>query len=218
MHSNSQKTRISKKSQQQIIVVDSKTRIPPFLIEPPFAKTFRYISTGSGSNVQYTVSDFAQLWCMAATTTSGYSLYAGWRIRRIKLWSVATALNTAATCALEWAGGTNQSLYSGSTKSDQTLSPYEYAHISCKPPPGSSGSFWNNVSTAGGPTNGVIQLTFSANSVLELDMQLVMISCEPAASNNGALTLAAATVGRVYFPSFGRTNFWQCVSPGNNIQ
>jgi hypothetical protein len=190
-----------------------------FRAEPVLRKTFRFADTAAATAplATFDVQDLSRLWMMAATTTLLYSVYTAYRIIRVTVWGAAATLGVPATVALEWTGAPNQSLFAGNAISDSTLSPYEYARVTATPPVGSGAAFWQNVATAGSPTSGLFQLAYPANAIIQIEIDLVMITCQAAATNNGQRVAIGATVGTLYVPNLATSATITAVPPFNSI-
>jgi hypothetical protein len=129
---------------------------------------------------------------MAATATTAYALYGAFRIKEIEMWCAQT--NTAgavlATCAVSFPLGT--SFQSNREFSDSSMSPAYPAHIRVKPPGNEYAAFWSTYTA-----NGYIAFSCTQNTIIDIVVEATLR--DGTASVPAAITVAAATIGAVYY-------------------
>lgn len=141
--------------------------------------------------------------CAVANTTL-YMIADSFKLHSVEVWTPPASQGAAATCSVEWTGG---SFGPAVEVSDTTCSVSEPAHIKTAPPQGSEPSFWSN---ALGSL--VMNLTCPVGSIIDVVASHVLADDATAGATYG---VAAAVLGAMYYPPLdGTTDKYLPVSLG----
>ncbi len=193
---NMAKTSRKSRKQPQSSSLTRSVNIPPYRSDLLVTNAhYRYRTTGGhGASIQALYIG-QSLGAMAATTTSVYPLFSHFRIRKVEIWGFCGA-SPPGTLSLEWtpstASGTGN-FNSGYELSDTSLSTSFPTHISTTPPPNSQAAFWQRFA---GNTTVLFNLSSSDAMVVDLYVDMVL---QDDGTAGAAITVAAATVGAVYY-------------------
>lgn len=157
--------------------------------------TQRFVCSTIGGVSQRAISinDLFDLKFVAATPTTGYRLFAGCKVRRVKIWAANTSATASNTVQVEWE---NVSPTIGSNSrivSDTAVGVTNVAYISARPPPGSFAEEWLGT---GAGTVQVFTITCPEGAIVDVSYTVALRDDENASSVTR--TVAAASVGALY--------------------
>lgn len=135
---------------------------------------------------------------MAVTANAAYRIFAACKLRKVEMWSPAAA-GGQATCSIAFYGN----VYIGGENkiiSDTTLGADRPAHICAVPPKDSMAHNWFN----DGAADNIMLLSCPGNTIIDIDMELVIRNAEASFAVTGAV--AAATVGKCYVRALDSTS------------
>lgn len=159
-------------------------------------KKLRFKATAASASTVLTAKSFADLLCVAATTTSAYAMASHTRLRKIEMWGPMASDLVPVTVTIDWIGSSTSGGFGKSNRvSDTSMGSAEPAHLVARPPPGSQIAEW----LQGSSSNNVVQLVFPANTIIDLTYELVMFDDASTSAVTGAV--AGATVGANYVRS-----------------
>lgn len=157
--------------------------------------TQRYVCTSaSGVSARaISINNLLDAKFMATGATAGYRLYAGVKLRRVKIWSGNQTSTAANTVQVEWE---NISSVIGSNSrivSDTAVGNTNVAYINTRPPSGSYAEEWLGL---GSGTSQLFTITCPQGAIIDVSYTFALRDDETATSV--ARTVAAATVGILY--------------------
>jgi len=159
------------------------------------SKKLRFQASASSART-LTVKSFADLWCVAATTTSAYQLASHVRVKKVEMWSPMAADLTPVTCRIDWTGSASVGGFGKSNRvSDTSMGASSPAHLASRPPANSQISQWCEAAS----TNEVCRIDVPVGTVIDLTYDLVVRDDASALAVTGAV--AGATVGANYIRS-----------------
>jgi len=172
---------------------------PQFQPTITVSKRLRFKATAAATSAAPTVLDtstFADLWCVAATTTSAYGLASHARLRKIEMWGPMASDLVPVTVQVDWTGSTTVGGSGRSNRvSDTSMGASEPAHLASKPPPNSQVFQWFDVSSG----FQICTLAYPAGAIIDVTYDLVVRDDGSAQAVQGAV--AGATVGANYVRS-----------------
>ncbi len=117
------------------------------------------------------------------------------------MWGIPQVnLNTPAIVKIEWApnSGTSTEIFvnSGVSIQDTSITPFDLAYVTSKPPRDSLARMFMSVQGTG--TAALVELTWPAGAIVDLELEAVLNYGEPAATGP---TLSAGTVGTLVWNS-----------------
>jgi hypothetical protein len=185
---------------------EHRDRPPDVIVSIPINHKVRFANVAAGTlNFTLQINDFAQLWVVAATSTTAFCLFDALRIRKIEMWFAASVASTSSSALIEDYQTTN-SVYLGApsrTKVSSMPSPGENGYIVWTPKKGSVQDSWFN--TAAASTAPILRMTMPANAVIDLTFSATLAD----GTNSPTQTTTAvsgATAGQVYCRALGCSN------------
>jgi hypothetical protein len=110
------------------------------------------------------------------------------KVRRLRIWTPPASQGAAATCSVNWIGG---SFAANKEISDTSVSVSVPAHIDCKPPKDSSASFWQNVASS----TALFTLACPAGSIVDLHVSFI----EGDDEGVNSASVVTAVLGHTYY-------------------
>jgi len=150
---------------------------------------FRFVATSvfSGNIRQEDIG--GALGTIATVTNSTVTLInETFKIKKVEMWTPPASQGAAATCSLNWIGG---SFAPNKEVSDTSVSVSFPAHIVSKPPPNSSASFWQNVAGS----TAMFTVVCPAGTIIDLSVSY--IEGDDESVNTSAV--ATAVLGHTYY-------------------
>jgi len=168
--------------------------------------TFRYAAAANGTSIITPLNVMNVItFYTGPTAASNFSLFSGYRVRKIKMWGFADS-GTTSRLSLEFlvltAGtvGAKPKVYSASSAGNSVP-----AKIFAKPPPSTSASDWQNSLSASSSTTGFsVALTYTTNTIIDLTLDLVLNNGDPVTSQPYLGTLTP--VNQIYASNLDSTS------------
>jgi len=177
---------------------------PQFKSNVELSHKYRFMSTNGAA----TVVTGTSLLCAAGgvvtvLNTTFKSFFASVKVKRVTLWAPPASQGAAVTTSIEWIGQANSP---NREISDTTVSVSRNAYVTSAPPPQSLASFWQNSASGG-----LFTLTAPANTVIDVDVQLILNDDDVAAATSA---VAAGALGGYYYLSLdpNATHYYTPVS------
>lgn len=167
---------------------------------PPFNATvvthkrlrFEASSASPAGGTLISGEDLFDLFCMATSAIAAYQLYSAIRVRNIHIWGPMPASLAPVTCSIEYLSTGSFLGQPAKIRSDTSMGSTKAAYVTYKPPAKSLLENWVPAQT-GTP---LISLVFPANSVIDIELDLVLQNGESPVAVGAAV--AGATVGKIY--------------------
>lgn len=191
----------------------SDPKKPPSLVASISINHTARFANAIGSSVAYniTVNDLLDLWCTAATATTGYRLFDAIRIKRIRMWFASNAASTSNSAFIEdYATGSSTMAAPSRTRIQSAVDFSETQMIVWKPVKFSVQASWYSTQTYS--TNVVLRMSVPANAIFDVDFEAVLADGQVGASQT-ATAIAAGTAGQVYCRAFGCSTSTTALAP-----
>jgi hypothetical protein len=145
----------------------SVKQLAPLTASLAFTKKFRFIASGSATDVGISPTCIRQLFGMTAggADTSYYPWIDAFRISSVTMTAIG-AVGTPVTVALEWTGTAN----TRSVRSEDVSMGIQSARLSSSPPANSQASFWQAADSA----TSLFTMSGPTGTVVDLVLQLVL--------------------------------------------
>lgn len=188
------------------VQIDSKndlyTTIPKMIAQPTRDWTLRFVNTGAAIvGRAFTSLELASMLGLIATTaTTSIYISSVFRLRRVKIWCLPSAVGVPCTVQAFWQNVIDSAFVLSSApkpETDTSLSVDHYAFVELRIPKDSAviGKWWNVV-------HGVspLNLTAPPDAVVEFDFQWI---CDDLGTNSSGPALVGATPGTIYHKIVG---------------
>jgi len=191
----------TKKSQGALIKASpqpSSPQHPPVFDAALSSKhRFRFQASAPLVNTIIGTANLLGLLKMAVTATSAQSLLTAVRIKRVAIWGPPAADLVPVTTSIEYSVGTGAANIGNRPRvfSDTSVGSTRVAAVSISPDPQSAASMWQLRQTTATTNGAVFILNGPANSIVDVDMDVVIQNGETASA---AAVTVGATVGVIY--------------------
>lgn len=168
-------------------------RPPPYLANPYSHRKYRYTcATAGGYNITpKMVGQSLGMMCTASNSAS--SLHTAFRLTKITVWGPGLS-----TVSITWFGDQNLNFESNREISDTSTSDAFTPYISCRPPKGSSASFWQAV---GSNWSGDVFFTIHVAVGSVIDVEVDVVTADGPASPTSSVAISGGSAGEVRYPS-----------------
>jgi len=183
-------------------MVMSRVHPPPHKSNIVVHHKYRFLSSIGAMLDPVTILDvLACAGCYVLNTVQVTPVFTAFRVKQLRMWggpvtiSQATGLALVSKCAVEWSGNTTaaNAIFATNLEFDDTSSSSAYpAYLGMAPPAGSMAAQWiqPNVPSTSVANSTLFSLSFSAGTIVELDLELVLMD----GSNIGPITVATTSV------------------------
>jgi hypothetical protein len=158
---------------------------------------FRFQASAAMVNEVIGTTNLLSLLQMAVSTTSGQALFTGVRLRRVSVWGPPAADLVPVTVSVEYASGSSGFGIGNRPQihADTSVGATRVAAVSAAPDKDSAADMWQNRTSSAISNGAVFILNGPINSIVDVDLDLVLQNGETA---SGASTSSGLTVGLVY--------------------
>lgn len=178
-----------KSRKQQGTARRSVATVPQISSNVMKSHVFRFVATSafSGNITQTQIGGASGTIATVTNSTVAY-INETFKVRRLRIWTPPASQGAAATCSINWIGG---SFAPNKEISDTSVSVAVPAHVDSRPPPNSSGAFWQNMAGS----TAIFTLVCPAGSII--DLHIDYIEGDDEGVNSAAV--AAAVLGHTYY-------------------
>ncbi len=157
--------------------------------------TQRYICSVAGgvSARAISINNLLDAKFMATGAATGYRLYAGVKLRRVKIWAGNSSATASNTVQVEWENINSVIGSNSKIVSDTAVGTTNVAYINTRPPPGSYAEDWLGLGTG---TTQLFTITCPEGAIIDVSYTFALRDDETATTV--ARTVAAATTGILY--------------------
>lgn len=158
---------------------------------------FRFEATGGSVDENILYNDLASMWVVATGATTGFTLVAATRLRKLEVWGPMTSSLQPVTVSINWVASAAGAASNSLLVSDTSMGSTTAAHVSTRPPRKSQSAQWQNNLPLGGGSGPDVCFHIIAPQYAVVDVHVSFQLISTGVVGN-AITIAAATSGVNY--------------------
>lgn len=198
-------------------------RLPQIQVVPTTNTVMRFqngqsqVGQGAQSIISVTTTNLcAAMGVFATTTHSASTIWGACKLKKIEIWGIGFTAGTGQTfaapsVAIRWNQSVANQANTNSTDTDSSLSSAFPAYLNCRPPAGTSASFWNNSNQ----NQTLFQIIYQGVESMFIDVHVDMRLNDDTFSSASSTYTTTFSVGNIYYPNLDGVGgvFNRCILP-----